>query len=217
MDVGEEIGQAMKHKANKPGTRPETNRANPHVEPEAEVGTNTGLNWERHNQLPFLWENIRQAEDDSNSNGSRFRALANLDLNVDMEDTRDMGTEDQGLEGNPGNSGKDNASNKEVAADINPPQTRAIGHEWAASVAQSGVRDDGVGGKHFLNVLKEHIRLHRPPILALLETHISGRKADRVCNNIGYQKWFQMEAWVPRWNIDIVETGRSGSPFDTIP
>jgi len=44
--------------------------------------------------LPFLRENIKQAEDDSNFNGSRFRDLSNPDLNVDMKDTRDTGTED---------------------------------------------------------------------------------------------------------------------------
>jgi len=32
--------------------------------------------------------------------------------------------------------------------------------------------------------------MHRPEILAFLETNTSGRRADEVCTNIGYKKWF---------------------------
>ncbi|KAJ8431324.1 hypothetical protein Cgig2_013540 [Carnegiea gigantea] len=38
----------------------------------------------------------------------------------------------------------------------------------------------GAGSSEFMNVLKEHIRVHRPTILALLETHIAGARAQTV-------------------------------------
>ncbi|KAJ8446074.1 hypothetical protein Cgig2_017576 [Carnegiea gigantea] len=36
----------------------------------------------------------------------------------------------------------------------------------------------GAGNNNFLNVIKEHIRMHKPQIIALLETHVSGPSAD---------------------------------------
>ena len=44
----------------------------------------------------------------------------------------------------------------------------------------------GAGSCDFLNTLKEHIRMQRPQIVVLLETHISGPRADSVCNKIGF-------------------------------
>jgi len=44
----------------------------------------------------------------------------------------------------------------------------------------------GAGNRDFLNILNEHIRMQKPHIIALLETHISGDKADEVCGKIGF-------------------------------
>lgn len=52
----------------------------------------------------------------------------------------------------------------------------------------------GVGNRHFLNELKEHLRLHKPHILAVLETHISGDRADEICRRSGFDKWYRVEA-----------------------
>ncbi|KAJ8430035.1 LOW QUALITY PROTEIN: hypothetical protein Cgig2_016820 [Carnegiea gigantea] len=38
----------------------------------------------------------------------------------------------------------------------------------------------GAGNRHFLNEPKEYLRLHRPHLLALLETYISGDRANEV-------------------------------------
>ncbi|KAJ8438813.1 LOW QUALITY PROTEIN: hypothetical protein Cgig2_023847 [Carnegiea gigantea] len=46
---------------------------------------------------------------------------------------------------------------------------------------------------HCLNELKEHLRLHRPHIVALLETHINRDRVDEVCQRSGYDKWHQIE------------------------
>ncbi|KAJ8428423.1 hypothetical protein Cgig2_003125 [Carnegiea gigantea] len=52
----------------------------------------------------------------------------------------------------------------------------------------------GAGGRDFMNVLKEHLRVHKPHVLALLKTHVSGTRADTVCEHIGLQGHFRMEA-----------------------
>ena len=52
----------------------------------------------------------------------------------------------------------------------------------------------GAGGRDFMNVLKEHRRMQKPQVLALLETHVSGIRADIVCERIGLQNRFRMKA-----------------------
>jgi len=42
----------------------------------------------------------------------------------------------------------------------------------------------GAGSLEFLSMIKEHICIQEPPILALLETHISGAQVDEVCDRI---------------------------------
>ena len=42
----------------------------------------------------------------------------------------------------------------------------------------------GAGSQDFLNTLKEHICLYRPDILVLIETHISGSRAEDVCSKL---------------------------------
>jgi len=52
----------------------------------------------------------------------------------------------------------------------------------------------GAGKISFLNTLKELIRKYDPLIVALVETRISGRQADVVCNKIGFEGQFRVEA-----------------------
>ena len=52
----------------------------------------------------------------------------------------------------------------------------------------------GAGKSEFLNVLKEHIRLQHSSIMALVETHLSGPRAQSVCDKIGFGGCFQEEA-----------------------
>jgi len=37
--------------------------------------------------------------------------------------------------------------------------------------------------------------MHKPQIIALLETHVSGPAADEICRKIGYQGIFREEAY----------------------
>lgn len=49
------------------------------------------------------------------------------------------------------------------------------------------------GNKYYMREFKEHIRSHKPQLVALLETHISGDKADRVCRRSGFDRWHHGE------------------------
>uniref|UniRef100_A0A803NEW3 Uncharacterized protein n=1 Tax=Chenopodium quinoa TaxID=63459 RepID=A0A803NEW3_CHEQI len=50
----------------------------------------------------------------------------------------------------------------------------------------------GIGNK--LAVLRELIRINDPSILALVETHISGEQAQKICDRIGFSGQFRVEA-----------------------
>ena len=52
----------------------------------------------------------------------------------------------------------------------------------------------GAGSRECIISIKEYIRTHKPAIIAILETHISGKRADEVCNNIGFQGRYRVEA-----------------------
>ena len=52
----------------------------------------------------------------------------------------------------------------------------------------------GAGNRHFMHILREHIRTHNPSIMALVETRISGTRAQVICNKTGFRKWFRVEA-----------------------
>jgi len=52
----------------------------------------------------------------------------------------------------------------------------------------------GAGSREFFSNLKEYVRIHRPALIVLLETHISGRRADDVCTRIGFQGMYRVEA-----------------------
>jgi len=69
----------------------------------------------------------------------------------------------------------------------------------------------GIGNNETLNILREHIRQHRPHIVALVETRISGTRAQAVSTKIGFRNCFCVEAqgfqggiWV-FWNEDEIE------------
>ncbi|KAJ8422017.1 hypothetical protein Cgig2_007567 [Carnegiea gigantea] len=52
----------------------------------------------------------------------------------------------------------------------------------------------GAGTHDFMNTLKEHIGMQRPQIVVLLETHISGSRADNVCKRIGFGGQYRVDA-----------------------
>ncbi|KAJ8451520.1 hypothetical protein Cgig2_018154 [Carnegiea gigantea] len=52
----------------------------------------------------------------------------------------------------------------------------------------------GAGSGEFLNTLKEHVRMQRPQIVVLLETHISGVRAEDVCRRIGFGGQYRVDA-----------------------
>jgi len=69
----------------------------------------------------------------------------------------------------------------------------------------------GAGNREFLNILHEHLRLHQPSIIGLVETHVSGRRAQEVCDKIGFTNCFRVEAqgfqggiWV-LWNSHEID------------
>lgn len=52
----------------------------------------------------------------------------------------------------------------------------------------------GAGSQAFLTMLREVIRINNPTILALVETHISGDTAQKVCDRIGFSGQFRVDA-----------------------
>ena len=52
----------------------------------------------------------------------------------------------------------------------------------------------GAGGREFLHILKEHLLVHKPHILAMVETRISGVRAQAICDRLGFNKCIRMEA-----------------------
>ena len=63
----------------------------------------------------------------------------------------------------------------------------------------------GAGSRAFLNILREHIRLHKPSIVGLVETRISGRKAKAVCDKIDFTNCFSVEVQGSRRYMGPVE------------
>ncbi|KAJ8438912.1 hypothetical protein Cgig2_007757 [Carnegiea gigantea] len=68
----------------------------------------------------------------------------------------------------------------------------------------------GAGSSEFLKVLKEHIRMQRPNVVALVETHILGPTAQAICEQIGFNGCYRVEAqgfqdgiWVLRQSDDL--------------
>ncbi|KAJ8439331.1 hypothetical protein Cgig2_022468 [Carnegiea gigantea] len=136
-------------------------------------------------------------------NGSRFRALANIDLSMEME------MNELEIQGNTQEEREllhvEVRTNEEINVDVNEDITRqenitnARPHENGLHgndrpIVQHGHDRSKARGREFMNVLKEHLRMQRPHILALLETHVIGPRADVVREQIGFQGRFRMEA-----------------------
>jgi len=75
----------------------------------------------------------------------------------------------------------------------------------------------GTGKRNFLQEFKEHVPQHKPQIVALLETHISGVQADEVCRRSGYDSWHRSEAIGFQGGIWILWNGQdiviNNNPF----
>ena len=52
----------------------------------------------------------------------------------------------------------------------------------------------GARSAQFLKAFKEHIRMQRPRVVALVETHIFCDRAQTVCDKIGFGGCFRVEA-----------------------
>lgn len=52
----------------------------------------------------------------------------------------------------------------------------------------------GAGGRHFPSTLKKIVSEYHIDIMCLLETRISGVKADRVSRKLGFSNWLRLEA-----------------------
>jgi len=80
----------------------------------------------------------------------------------------------------------------------NPSQANAPNHhQWAIHAHNTNNlvwNVQGVGSKEFRNILREHIHMHKPSIVALVETRISGKKAQLTCDKIGFRNCFRVEA-----------------------
>jgi len=67
----------------------------------------------------------------------------------------------------------------------------------------------GASSRQFLNVLREHIRRHRPSIVALVETRISGSRAQSVCNGTGFRRSVKSgSVRIPRGDLGSLARGR---------
>ena len=69
----------------------------------------------------------------------------------------------------------------------------------------------GAGSREFLHVLREHIHSHKPSIVAMVETRVSGPRAQNICDLVGFRNNFRVEArgfqggiWV-LWNSDELD------------
>lgn len=68
----------------------------------------------------------------------------------------------------------------------------------------------GAGSREFMVTLREIIRVHKPTVLALIETHMGGDHAQRIATMIGYDGHTRVDAqgfsggiWV-YWKPDLV-------------
>ncbi|XP_021764430.1 uncharacterized protein LOC110729037 [Chenopodium quinoa] len=68
----------------------------------------------------------------------------------------------------------------------------------------------GAGNSNFVSALKEAVRLNKPNVLTLVETHMGGEQASRIANILGYNGHERVDAmgfsggiWV-YWKPEIV-------------
>ena len=98
---------------------------------------------------------------------------------------------------------------------MNPPPNSGVRRGWTSGQPHKFNilvwNAQGAGSRAFLNILREHIHMHRPSIMALVETRISGPKARSVCDSIGFSRNIRVEAhgfqggiWV-LWHEDEVD------------
>lgn len=52
----------------------------------------------------------------------------------------------------------------------------------------------GAGGPNFPSLIRDYVRMHHLNFVALLETRISGSRAEEVCCKVGLQGCFRVEA-----------------------
>lgn len=52
----------------------------------------------------------------------------------------------------------------------------------------------GAGSKEFIRAARLFINNHNLDVLALLETKISGNKANEVCKQLKFDSWFRIES-----------------------
>ena len=69
----------------------------------------------------------------------------------------------------------------------------------------------GARSREFRNILREHLQVHRPSIIDLVETRISGIRAREVCDSLGFSRCIRAKAqgiqggiWV-LWNEEDLE------------
>ncbi|KAJ8426906.1 hypothetical protein Cgig2_033461 [Carnegiea gigantea] len=62
----------------------------------------------------------------------------------------------------------------------------------------------GARNKYFLQEFNKHLRIHRPQFVALLETDISGERAEEVCRRSGYDHWYRSELTGFIGDMDII-------------
>ncbi|KAJ8441388.1 hypothetical protein Cgig2_009096 [Carnegiea gigantea] len=75
----------------------------------------------------------------------------------------------------------------------NPRETYHQAYQGELPLRLDDIQNVQGGSRDFLLTLKELLRNYKPTI-ALLETRISGERADEVCNNIGFDGKFRIEA-----------------------
>ncbi|KAJ8437463.1 hypothetical protein Cgig2_012903 [Carnegiea gigantea] len=123
--------------------------------------------------------------------GSRFRAPANLDLNMNLEpilESAEIHGEKEIFASRL--EGTESVLNNNRSGDIVEDMTdMATSQEIRTLVWNT----QGTGSRDFMNMLKEHIRMQKPHIIVLLETHISGSKADNVCSKIGFGGQYRVD------------------------
>ncbi|KAE8683472.1 hypothetical protein F3Y22_tig00111208pilonHSYRG00305 [Hibiscus syriacus] len=61
-------------------------------------------------------------------------------------------------------------------------------------------------GRNFLRILKKYTREHSPNMVALLESRISGTKADEVISKLGFKFSYRVEATVFYWYMASLES-----------
>lgn len=71
----------------------------------------------------------------------------------------------------------------------------------------------GAGSREFMAVLREVVRIHKPTVLALVETHMGGAHAQKVASILGYNGHTREDAqgfsggiWL-YWRSELVTVG----------